>query len=248
MSQENIRIVMVGSLYGGNIGSACRAMANMGISKLRLVAPDKDIKWGEAEMMACHADHILAAREVYPTLTEAINDCVAVAGTTARHGLYRQHAKSPREVAPELAALSDQGPVAIVFGREDKGLLNEEISQCTHLVRIPTSTEQSSLNLAQAIMVLCYELFSAQGAYEPMREKSELAPGALRDRLFDLWRGYLLEIGFMEEPKADHMMAAFNRIFSRGAMTENDVTILMGVVRQSQWAINRRPKGGTGGE
>lgn len=246
MSQENIRIVMVGSLYGGNVGSACRAMANMGISKLRLVAPDAAIKWGEAEMMACHAEHVLSAREIYPTLAEAISDCVAVAGTTARQGLYRQHAGGPRDVARELAALSDKGPVALVFGREDKGLLNEEISQCTHLVRIPTSTEQSSLNLAQAIMVMCYELFSAQGVYEPIKEKSELAPGALRDRMFDLWRGYLLDIGFMEEPKADHMMAAFNRIFSRGAMTENDVTILMGVIRQSQWAISARPKGGNG--
>ena len=242
MSQENIKIVMVGSLYGGNVGSACRAMANMGISSLRLVSPAAVLDWSEATKMAVHADAILGRRETFSTLAEAVADCVAVVGTTARHGLYRQTAKTPRDVASEITALSDSGPVALVFGREDKGLLNDEIALCTHLVQIPTSTDYSSLNLAQAIMVLCYELFITQGHYEPVREKAELAPAALRERLFELWRDYLLEIGFMETEKADHMMAAFNRIFSRGALTDIDVNILMGVVRQSQWAIrHKRP-------
>ncbi len=238
MTLGNIRMVMVGPLYGGNVGAACRAMANMGIARLRLVAPDPALDWREAEKMACHADHILAARETYATLADAVADCVAVAGTSARHGLYRQHARLPREVAPELTGLAARGPVAVVFGREDKGLLNEEIAQCTHLIRIPTSTEVSSLNVSQAIMVLCYDLFCAAGGYVPAGEKSDLAPAALRERMFALWREHLLRIGFMEAPKADHMMAAFNRIFSRGALTENDVTILMGVVRQNEWAID----------
>lgn len=238
MAQENIRIVMVGTLYGGNVGSACRAMANMGVSKLRLVAPDKDIRWDEASTMAVHAEAVLAGREIFSTLAEAVADCVAVVGTTARHGLYRQHVKQPRDWAGALAALSDKGPVAIVFGREDKGLLNDEIALCTHLVQIPTSDDYSSLNLSQAVMVMCYELFIAQGRYEPVTEKSALAPAALKERMFGIWRDYLLEIGFMEEAKADHMMAAFSRIFSRGVLTEDDATILMGVIRQSRWALN----------
>jgi len=238
MVLDNIRIVLVGTLYGGNVGSACRAMANMGISRLRLVAPDPHIKWDEAERMACHSEHILEGRQVYGTLAEAVSDCVAVAGTSVREGLYRRHARGPREVAPDLAALAEKGPVAVVFGREDKGLLNEEISSCTHLIRIPTSTVVSSLNLSQAVMVVCYELFSSLGKYEPLKEKSELASAALRERMFELWRSHLLRIGFMEEAKADHMMAGFNRIFSRGALTQDDVMILMGVIRQNEWAID----------
>ena len=239
---SNVKIVLVGTLYGGNIGSACRAMWNCGLSSLRLAAPSADIDWAEAEKMAVHASGVLEARETYATMREAVADCVAVVGTSARLGLYRQHARSPREVAAELLALSADAPVAVVFGREDSGLTNDEVAQCTHLVRIPTVSEQSSLNLAQAVMVLAYELFCADGDYERPEEKSPPAPAALRARMMELWRAYLLDIGFMEDQKADHLSYAFNRIFSRGAMTENDVTILMGVVRQSRWAIKNLEK------
>lgn len=235
---ENIRVVLVGTLYGGNIGSACRALSNMGIRHLRLVSPDVGVDWQEAEKMAVHAKDVLAARETFATLDEAVADCVAVVGTTARRGLYRQHALGPREVAQAVVPLTAAGPVAVVFGREDRGLLNDEVARCTHLVQIPTAA-YASLNLAQAVMVLSYELFQAMGNYEPVREKSPLAPAALKTRMVEAWRSYLGEIGFMEAEMADHMMAAFSRIFSRGALTEDDVRILMGVVRQSRWAIRR---------
>ena len=239
---SNIRIVLVGTLYGGNIGSTCRAMWNTGISKLRLVAPSPEIDWTEAAKMAVHAGGILDARETCATLAEAIADCGAVVGTSARQGLYRQHAHSPNEVASQVMPLSAAAPVAIVFGREDSGLTNDEVAQCTHLVRIPTAPEQSSLNLSQAAMVLCYELFRAEDDYEKPEEKSPPAPAALRARMLDLWRDYLRSIGFMDDQKTDHLSYAFNRIFSRGALTENDVTILMGVVRQSCWAIKNADK------
>jgi len=234
---SNIKIILVGTLYGGNIGSTCRAMWNCGLSSLRLVTPSPDIDWTEAEKMAVHASGILKSRETYPSLRDAVADCGAIAGTSARTGLYRQHARSPREIAAEIIPLAQDTPAAIVFGREDSGLTNDEVALCTHLVRIPTAPEQASLNLSQAVMVLAYELFLAHGVYERPEEKSHPAPGALRSRMMDLWRDYLLEIGFMDDQKADHLSYAFNRIFSRGAMTENDVTILMGVVRQSRWAI-----------
>ncbi|MGI5868646.1 MAG: RNA methyltransferase [Kiritimatiellia bacterium] len=243
MSLDNIRIVLVGTLYGGNVGSACRAMSNMGIRHLRLVAPDAAIDWAEAEKMAVHADDVLAARETFATLDEAVADCIAAVGTTARRGLYRQHALSPRETAAAVAPLAATGPVAIVFGREDSGLDNAEVACCTHLVQIPTA-EYSSLNLAQAVMVMVYELFLVAGQYEPVQEKSPPASVALRSRLVSTWREYLGEIGFMEPDMADHMMAAFSRIFSRGALTEDDVRILLGVVRQSRWAVNHSPRDG----
>ena len=211
-------------------------MANMGVSDLVLVNPAGNIDWREAEIMAVHADDILRKRKTFSTIEEATADCVAVVGTTARRGLYRQHAKSAKQWAPELAALSERGTVAIVFGREDKGLFNEEVALCTHLVQIPSSAEYLSLNLAQAVLILCYELFAVQGTFEPVQEKSELAPAKLKEQMYKMWRAYLLDIGFMKEDMADHMMAGLRRIFSRGALTEDDVNIILGIARQSEWA------------
>lgn len=238
MSVRDFVVVLVGPLYGGNIGSVCRAMANTGMSKLRLVAPDKSVDWSEAERMACHAKGVLDNLQIFDSFADAVGDCSVVAGSTARHGLYRRHAQTPREHAPALCEAAACGRVALVFGREDKGLLNEEVSMCTHLIRIPSDPEYSSLNLAQAVMVVCYEMYVCGGEYETERERSAPAPAALRVRMLDMWRGLLLRIGFMEIKKADHMMSAVNRIFSRGALTMCDVNIMMGVVRQASWALD----------
>ncbi len=234
----NIRVVLVEPLYSGNIGSVCRAMANMGLSDLTLVNP-KQIR-DEARWMACHASDILENRTVCGSLAEAVGDCGAVMGTSARDGLYRRHALSPREWAPRALQSAQTGKVALVFGREDSGLNNEELALCTQIVRIPTTTAYRSLNLAQAVMVFCYEIFVAADLYEPPREKSEEAPAALRERMVALWRAMLLNVGFMEPEKADHMMFGLRRIFSRGAWTEDDVSILMGVARQVEWAVENR--------
>ena len=186
--------------------------------------------------MACHAGHILDARKEYRTLADSVADCGVVMGTTARRGLYRQHARTPREWAPKALQVAESGRVAIVFGREDKGLSNEELALCTQIVQIPTVPDCSSLNIAQAALVCCYEIFVAGGAFEPQVEKSGEAPSAVRERMFDIWRESLLEIGFMKEDMADHMMMGFRRILSRGQLTVDDVNILMGIARQAVWA------------
>jgi len=238
---SNIRIVLIGTLYSGNIGSTCRAMANYGLSDLVLVNPVCADGWSEASKFAVHGASVLEGRRTVTTFDEAVADCVAVVGTTARLGLYRQHVRTPREAAPGLLALAGGGPVALVFGREDKGLLNDEIARCTHLLRIPTGPGYVSLNLAQAVLLCVYELFLAGDAYEPPCEKSAPALAAQRQKLLSMWRDMLLLIGFMAPEKADHMMQGIQRIFSRGALTTDDVNILMGVARQSDWAA-RHPK------
>ena len=239
---DNIRIVLVGTLYSGNVGSCCRAMANMGISKLRLAAPDiQDPDFREAVKLAVHATDILDAREPFTTFEEAVADCVAVAGTTARGGLYRQHVKTPRETAPELLELAAQGPVAIVFGREDKGLLNEEVAQCTHLVRIPVAEGYTSINLSQAVMITAYELFAASGVYVPPHEKAPLAPQGQKEQMYAQWRDMLQTIGFMDDKQSDHMMQGIHRVFSRGVRTRDDAAIMLGVARQARWAAANLP-------
>lgn len=235
MGLENIRIVLVSPLYGGNVGAVCRAMANMGLSDLVLAAP-RPLDLQEARMMACHADGLLDARREVATLPDAVADCGLVMGTSARGGLYRQHARPPRAWAPRALEAAESGRVALVFGPEDKGLANEDLAVCTQIIQIPTTEAYSSLNLAQAVLICAYELFVAAGAYEPPREKSPEAPGALRERMFGLWRDTLLEIGFMNEEKAEHMMLGLRRILGRGTLTTDDVRILMGIARQSVWA------------
>jgi tRNA/rRNA methyltransferase len=237
---SNFRIVLVEPLYSGNVGSVCRAMANMGVRELVLVKPQIVDGWEEGERLACHAREQLQGRREVTSLAEAVADCVAVAGTTARLGLYRQHVRTPRECAPELMKLAGGGRVALVFGREDKGLFNEEIGVCTHLIRVPTAGEYVSLNLAQAVMICCYEMFLALGSYEPPQEKSDVAPAGHRLQMMKLWRQLLLDIGFMKPDKADHMMQGVHRVFSRGARTKDDVDILMGMARQADWAARQR--------
>ena len=234
---RNIRVVLVSPLYGGNVGSVCRAMANMGAADLWIVAPRlEEGEWAEAQKLAVHAGGILEARHTVPTLAEAVADCAAVVGTSAREGLYRQHHRTPREAAPDILQIARKGTVALVMGREDNGLENDEIAQCTHLLRIPSSPDYSSINLAQATMICLYEFYCASADFALTDEKSPPAEAAARKRLFDLWRVAMLAIGFMKEDKADHMMQGFQRIFSRGVKTADDANIMMGVARQAEWA------------
>ena len=236
---DNIKVVLVGTLYTGNVGSACRAMANMGFHHLVLAAPNLQNSWDEGERMAVHATDLIRNRVETTTFEEAVADCVAVVGTTARGGLYRQHVKAPRDCAADILSLAATGPVALVFGREDKGLLNEEVAQCTHLVRIPVDAGYTSINLAQAVLVTCYEFFCASGRYEPPKEKAPPAPQAQKMQLMKNWSQMLCEIGFMKPIQADHFMQGFHRVFSRGVYSRDDAALLLGVARQAIWTARR---------
>ena len=231
------RVVIVSPLHSGNVGSVCRAMANMGVSELYVVDESRvEDDWEPAAKLACHAGDILRNRHTVATFGEAIEGCTAVVGTTCRGGLYRQHVRTPREAAPELLALAKKGDVALVFGREDNGLDNEEIAQCTHLLRIPSTPEYTSINLAMSAMICLYELYSTTSSFEIPEEKSPPVEAVQRHRLAEIWRETMITIGFMKEDKADHMMQGFQRIFSRGIRTADDAHIMMGVARQATWA------------
>ncbi|MFH1475919.1 MAG: RNA methyltransferase [Verrucomicrobiota bacterium] len=234
-----IRIVLCRPIYGGNIGSVCRAMANMGLSDL-VIAGTGTFDLLEARKMACWATDILGACRRFATLAEALADCVLVFGATARTGLYRQHTRSPRDWAPNILTTAHAGRVALLFGPEDDGLSNEELEQCHHLIRIPSTPAYPALNLAQAAMICMYELYTASGAFEPLPEKSPLAESGMKERMFAMWEQLLLEIGFMESAKARHMMLGLRRVFARGALSEDDVRILMGIARQTRWYAERR--------
>ena len=240
----NLKVVLVGTRYGGNVGSVCRAMANCGLSELRLAAPSPDITWEFAERMAVHATDVLAARRTFGSLAEAVADCAAVVGTSRRGGLYRQHSAEAREAVPGLLATAATAPVALVFGREDKGLLNDELLLCTHIVRIPASPAYPSFNLAQSVVLLCHEFYRASLGDRPLpspeEEVSPPASSKMRQTMLSKWRDMLLATGFTDGERATHMMEGFGRIFARGAKTEADMRILMGLARQAGWAAAKR--------
>ena len=238
---DNIRIVLVNPIYGGNVGSACRAMMNMGLSQLVLVDPRPEMNLKEAATMACHAGEILDHRRVFATTAEAVADCGLVAGTSNRGGLYRDHARTPREWAAPLLAAALDAPVALLFGSEDNGLSLEDLALCTQFIRIPSSEAYKSLNLAMSVMVCAYELFTASGTFEAPLERSPECPSAMREAMFAKWRRALLAIGFMTDDTADHMMLGLRRILSRGTLTEKDVQILLGMAAQTLWAADQIP-------
>lgn len=242
MNLSAIRIVLTRPLYGGNVGSVCRAMMNMGLSDLAVVKPTLRLRPAEVRKMALGAIGIYDRRGRFDTLAEAVADCHVVAGTSSRRGLYRAHACTPREIAPSLIADSDAGRVALVFGPEDDGLTNDEIALCTRIIEIPSDDAYRSLNLSQAVMVCAYELYAGSGLYQPVEEPSPEAPHSQREKMLAMWEEAMLNIGFLDEVNRAHMMHGIRRIFSRGRLMENDVRILMGIASQASWVADELRK------
>src|ERR1700720_4403277 len=159
-SRDKFAFVLYRPQSAGNICAVALALKNMGFDDLRLVGrgPLND---REAVKMAVHADDLLANATVYPNLADALADCSLAAGTTSRRGGYRSRATPLRAAAAELNALADTNKIAVVFGREDRGLTNRELKLCHRLITIPTAPEYPSLNLAQAVVVVAYEMMIA---------------------------------------------------------------------------------------
>jgi len=241
MSLDNIRIVLVRPRGSANVGAAARAIKNMGLRHLVLVRP-APISTFWAKAMAVHADDVLEGVRIEDTLAEAVADCGLVVGTTCRGGPYRAATTAPRIAAPRIVATATANPVAIVFGPEDQGLNNDDLKACHQLLTIPTSDAYASLNLAQAVMVCCYELFlAAQQEVESASERPEnvaqpaLASAARLDLMFARMRAAFLSIGFLLRDNPDHIMFAFRRIFGRAQLEERDVRIFLGLARQIEW-------------
>ncbi len=158
--KDNISFVLVGPKEPGNIGASARAIKNMGFCNLCLVDPPARLT-DEARWMACNALDVLDSAETYPDVTSAIRDKAIVVGTSRRTGKRRGVILPVAEGASRIVGIARTGAVAILFGREDRGLLNEEVDECGLILTIPTAKEHRSLNLAQAVLVVAYELLKA---------------------------------------------------------------------------------------
>jgi tRNA (cytidine32/uridine32-2'-O)-methyltransferase len=233
MKLQNIKIVMVGTTHPGNIGAAARAMNNMCFSNLALVDPQCPI--GEtAYARASGANAILDNRETCTELTEAIADCSLVVATSARRRSLPWPELNPQELADKLISMDDSGRVALVFGREHSGLLNEEIQLCNQMVCIPTNPEFSSLNLASAIQVLCYEIFNRQyDAPLPVKQPDAHdlpAPSAEVEGYFEHLQQILLSSGYLDPDQPGMIMQRLRRLYLRSELTRNEINILRGML------------------
>ena len=248
---RNIAIVLVRPQFAGNIGSVSRAMKNMGLSRLILVSPEQDPLSPEGKMMATSAKDLLEKAEIFHGQEDALVGFRWIAGTSARKGRNRGPFITPREISAEIIGHARSIPVAILFGPEDRGLTNEELAPCRALISMPTHPHLPSLNLAQSVMLLCYELRmaalalpgggeSAPGLGPPLAEFQKV------EKMYAHLEDLLLRIGFLDANNPKRIMHTLRRIFGRANLSDRDVAILRGIFRQLEWYANQHQKAEVG--
>jgi tRNA (cytidine32/uridine32-2'-O)-methyltransferase len=260
MDFSNIRIVLVETSHSGNIGAAARAMLNMGLTRLVLVKPRV---WPsqEAVSMAVSAHGVLDAAVVVDTLQDAIAGCHVVFGTSARLRTMPVQLLPPEDCAQRVVEAGPQQQIAIVFGREAAGLTNEELHLCHYHVHIPVNPEYSSLNLAAAVMVLCYELRKAalraiDAKVAPTRE--DAVPTATPDQEWDQepatadelerylqhLEQVLIRLDFHKPEYKRPLMRRLRRLYQRIQPDKMEINILRGILTATEQAIDGRKSGG----
>jgi TrmH family RNA methyltransferase len=240
--KDNITFVLVEPAESGNIGASARALKNMGFKRLSLVNPSPITD--EARWMAHNSLDIIKNAPVHETLDDAVNDKAIIVGATRRKGRRRGLIYNADEGAQRIRELAEANKVAILFGREDRGLYNEEIEECGFLISIPADAEHPSLNLAQAVLIVAYELFmadyrssskSAKGA-EPLISHEELT--TLYGRISDTLK--LLEYFPLGERDLEKkMMMNLKHFIGRAGITEWEMNMLHGICTR----IERKLKG-----
>lgn len=239
---SNIRVVLVGTSHPGNIGSTARAMKTMGLSTLYLAEPRVEPD-GQSIALAAGASDILKHLVKVDSLAEAIADCSLVIATSARSRTLDWPMLEPREAGQKLVTEGVTGPVAIVFGRENHGLSNEELQQCTYHVAIPANPEYSSLNLAQAVQIICYETRVAHLAgIESAQEPTEYPLAADQERFFVHLENTLFSTGFIIKNHPGQVMTKLRRLFSRARIESQEMNILRGILTSIDKVVSNKQK------
>jgi tRNA/rRNA methyltransferase len=240
MTFDNLCVVLVAPSGALNIGSVARAMANFGVADLRLVTPQTDHLQDAARKMAVKATPILEQATIHDDLASALRDCHFALGTTRRFGKYRENLLHPDEAAQTLLPLLGKGRVALVFGREDRGLKTEELDLCQRLITIPTSEALPSMNLAQSVAVCLYEVAKVHGSGNATGTGRKLATVTQLEDLFEHMRRSFREIGYLDPQNPEHILRAIRRFLGRAALDPREVRILRGMLSQIDWVESER--------
>lgn len=226
-----MRVVLSHTTHPGNIGAAARAMKTMGLESLYLVNPGS-FPDPKADMMACGAEDVLRKAIVCSSVDEALQGTVFVAAMTARLRDVSHEVLTPREAMPLLAQFAVNNPVALLFGTEMAGLTNEEMGKSHVQIRIPANPQYSSLNLAAAVQVACYELSVAMqyaGLGLP-QANIELAHHEEVERMFVHLEQALTQIGFFKTKAQNKLMQKLRRLYARARLEQEEVNILRGIL------------------
>ena len=237
---DNIHIVLVEPQIPENIGSVSRAMTNMGITHLVLLSPKNCDLSRVLKTATGTSIEVVENMEVYDDIKGALGPYQYVVGTTARLGARRPAMADPRLLAQELVPVSQNNRVAILFGPEDHGLSNEQLSYCHKIATIPTAPF-SSLNLAHAVMVICYEIFLASGEPDSI-PLPRLANKFELEGMYDHLRDVLMKIGFINPQNPEHWMLNIRRFLSRLPLRAREVKIIRGICRQIDWYTEQMDK------
>lgn len=238
---SNVRIVLVETTHPGNIGAVARAMKNMGLSDLALVAP-KTFPSGDATARAAGADDILASAAIHGSLREALRGCRLVIGASARLRSISWPEVSPRRCAELVGSQPADSRTAILFGREHSGLTNQELEHCQFLLHIPSNPEFSSLNVAAAVQVIAYELYAAHLTADQRPAAAPLlASSEDMESFFGHLESALWDIGFLHERKTSpSIMRRLRRIFNRSQIEEREIHLLRGILTTMQHRLRQR--------
>ena len=237
---SGVRIVLVEPKYPENVGSVARIAHNMGIGSLFVVKSESPDPVAMARTATHHAKSVLEEMQLVGTLAEAVADCSWVVGTTARQGRQRFYLENPRRMVKNLLPKLANNKVALVFGSEDKGLTNDDLSYCNSGVTIPTA-DFSSINVAQAVGLICYELFaglmdvSAEDTASPV-----LAPSVVLKNLHAEIKSTLTTIGYLKETEMDYWMHQFTHFSNRIGLRAREVKVIKGMCKQVQWLAGGR--------
>jgi TrmH family RNA methyltransferase len=230
-----VEIVLVRPSRPANVAAACRAMKNMGLRTLWIVEPPEGLDALEARSLAYGAWDVLDGARVGSGLLEAVAASAAVVGTTGREA---PGALSPRRLAAEADARAGGGRLSLVFGPESSGLTRAEMDLCHALVHVPTDPAQPSLNLAQAVLLLAYEMRLAaldRPVPSPGSPEGRAPAGDVEQAIGEL-RAALLEVGYLDPANPDHVLTELRRLVARGGPSPREVVLLRGLARQVGWA------------
>lgn len=228
---ENIFVVLSEPKGPMNVGSTARAMNNAGLKDLVLVNPC-EFTGEDARKMASGCNDTLLGATVFSSTREAVADASYVVGMTCREGKYRQNIMSPDELAETLIPVTQKNRVALLFGTERTGLNNEEIALCDSLVTIPTSSLNVSLNLSQAVLLVCYEIFKTSiGEAEKVADDNEreIATSNEMEQMYEHMEDIFRRIGYLNPQNPGHIMMAIRNIFARTALDGREVNLLRGI-------------------
>ena len=239
INYDQFEIVLCRTSHPGNIGSTARAIKTMGFSKLALVNP-KQFPHSEANALAAGAEDVLNNTKVVKTIEEALIDSHLIIGFTARQRELSQEHQNIRKIAKDLKNEPPQKKIALLFGNETNGLSNDEIKHCHKLGYINSNENYSSLNLAQAVQIICYEIrmhISESDGIIKLIKENELVSHEIQNGFYLHLEQLLTEIGFLKKIQGERLMQRLRLLFNRTTMEKDEVNILRGILTDIQKKI-----------